>query len=102
LSGLLAAGAAILAVAQLGSAQPTIGSDWLILSFAAPIIGGAALSGGYVSVLATALAVVLLTLIQNGLVLEQIDPFWVQFLLGGLILTAVGLDRLRVARAGGG
>jgi ribose transport system permease protein len=102
LSGLLAAGAAILAVAQLGSAQPTIGSDWLILSFAAPIIGGAALGGGYVSVLATALAVVLLTLIQNGLVLEQIDPFWVQFLLGGLILTAVGLDRLRVARAGGG
>ena len=102
LSGFLAAGAALLALAQLGSAQPTIGSDWLILSFAAPIIGGAALGGGYVSVLATALAVVLLTLIQNGLVLEQVDPFWVEFLLGGLILAAVGFDRLRAARAGGG
>src|SRR4029078_11875719 len=51
LSGRLAAIAAILAVAQLGSAQPTIGADWLLLSFAAPIIGGAALTGGYISVL---------------------------------------------------
>ena len=31
LSGLLAAAAAVLAVAQLGSAQPTIGADWLLL-----------------------------------------------------------------------
>ena len=36
---------AVLAVAQLGSAQPLIGSDWLLLSFAAPIIGGTALAG---------------------------------------------------------
>ena len=47
------AGGAVLAVARLGSAQPTIGADWLLLSFAAPIIGGAALTGGYISVLGT-------------------------------------------------
>ena len=51
LSGLLAAIGAVLAVAQLGSAQPLIGSDWLLLSFAAPIIGGTALAGGYVSII---------------------------------------------------
>ncbi len=100
LSGLLAAVGAILAVAQLGSAQPTIGQDWLIMSFAAPIIGGAALTGGHVSVAATALAVVLIVLIQNGMVLAQVDPYWVQFLLGALILAAVGLNRLRAVRAG--
>ena len=58
ISGTLAAIAAVLAVAQLGSAQPTIGADWLLLSFAAPIIGGAALTGGYISVLGTMFAVV--------------------------------------------
>ena len=100
LSGLLAGVGAILAVAQLGSAQPTIGQDWLIMSFAAPIIGGAALTGGHVSVAATALAVVLIVLIQNGMVLAQVDPYWVQFLLGALILAAVGLNRLRAVRAG--
>ena len=102
LSGTLAAIAAVLAVAQLGSAQPTIGADWLLLSFAAPIIGGAALTGGYISVLGTMFAVVLIALIENGLVLAKVDPYWVQFLLGALILAAVGLNRWRAVTAGAG
>ncbi len=99
LSGLLAGVGAILAVAQLGSAQPTIGADWLLMSFAAPIIAGAALTGGHVSVASTALAVVLIVLIQNGMVLTKVDPYWVQFMLGALILAAVGLNRARALRA---
>ena len=100
LSGLLAAGAAILAVAQLGSAQPSIGSDWLLISFAAPIIGGASLSGGHVSIVGTLLAVILIALIQNAMVLVKVDPYWVQFLLGALILAAVGLNRWRAIQTG--
>jgi ribose transport system permease protein len=100
LSGLLAGGAAVLAVAQLGSAQPTIGADWLLLSFAAPIIGGAALTGGHISVLGTMFAVLLLGLIQNGMVLAKVDPYWVQFVLGALILAAVGLNRWRAVGSG--
>jgi len=100
LSGTLAGIAAILAVAQLGSAQPTIGADWLLLSFAAPIIGGAALTGGYISVLGTMFAVVLIALIENGMVLAKVDPYWVQFLLGALILAAVWLNRWRAVRTG--
>jgi len=102
LSGLLAAAAAVLAVAQLGSAQPTIGADWLLLSFAAPIIGGAALTGGQVSVLGTLFAVILIALIENGMVLAKVDPYWVKFLLGALILAAVGLNRWRAIAAGTG
>lgn len=95
LSGLLAAIGAILAVAQLGSAQPLIGSDWLLLSFAAPIIGGTALAGGYVSIVGAILAVFVIALIQNGLVLAKVDPYWVQFLLGALIVGAISLNRWR-------
>lgn len=102
LSGALAAVAAVLAVAQLGSAQPTIGADWLLLSFAAPIIGGAALTGGYISVLGTTFAVILIALIENGMVLAKVDPYWVQFLLGALILAAVWLNRWRAVRTGTG
>jgi ribose transport system permease protein len=100
-SGTLAAIAAIMAVARLQQAQPTIGGDWLILSFAAPIIGGAALQGGHVSVVGTCLGVLLVTLINDALVLMQIDPFWVQVVLGALILGAVGLNRLREGRRPG-
>jgi ribose transport system permease protein len=95
LSGLLAAVGAVLAVAQLGSAQPLIGSDWLLLSFAAPIIGGTALAGGYVSITGAILAVLVIALIQNGLVLAKVDPYWVQFLLGALIVGAISLNRWR-------
>jgi len=102
LSGTLAGIAAVLAVAQLGSAQPSIGTDWLLLSFAAPIIGGAALTGGYLSVLGTMFAVVLIALIENGMVLAKVDPYWVQFLLGALILAAVWLNRWRAVTTGTG
>jgi ribose transport system permease protein len=95
LSGLLAAIAAVLAVAQLGSAEPRIGSDWLLLSFASPIIGGTALAGGYVSIIGAILAVLVIALIQNGLVLAQVDPYWVQFLLGALIVATIFLNRWR-------
>ena len=85
----------MLAVAQLGSAQPLIGSDWLLLSFAAPIIGGTALAGGYVSIIGAILAVLVIALIQNGLVLAKVDPYWVQFLLGALIVATISLNRWR-------
>ncbi len=98
LSGLLAATAGVLLVARLQIGQPTIGDDWLILSFAAPVIGGAVLSGGHVSVAATLLGVVIVAIITQALVLFSIDPFLVQVVLGALILAAVGVNRLRETR----
>jgi ribose transport system permease protein len=99
ISGGLAGLAAVLAVSQLGTAQPDIGSGWLLISFAGPIIGGTALAGGYVSVPGAMLAVLVIALIQNGLVLAKVDPYWVQFALGVLVLLTVGLNRWRALRA---
>lgn len=95
ISGLLAATAGVLLVSRLQIGQPSIGDDWLILSFAAPVIGGAVLAGGHVSVAATSLGVVVVALITQALVLFSIDPFLVQVVLGALILSAVGVNRLR-------
>lgn len=98
LSGLVASLAGVLLVARIQIGQPTIGDDWLILSFAAPVIGGAVLAGGHVSVMATLLGVVIVAIITQALVLFNIDPFLVQVVLGVLILWAVGINRLREAR----
>ncbi len=100
LSGILAATAAILLMARLGSAQPSIGSDWLLPSFAIPIVGGVALNGGSAPVGAIVLAGFLIALIENGLVLVKADPYWIQFLLGAIILGAVGLNRLKPRTSG--
>lgn len=98
ISGALAAIAGMLTVARLQLGDPMIGNDWLLISFAAPVIGGAVLAGGKVSVIGTCLGVVIITLISNALVLLQVDPFYVQLLLGALILGAVGLNRYREVR----
>ena len=50
--------------------------------------------------LGTMFAVVLIALIQNGMVLAKVDPYWVQFVLGALILAAVGLNRWRAVNGG--
>jgi len=94
ISGFLAAIAGLLWMSQLGSAQPMIGSTWALSSFAIPIIGGVALSGGNVSISGTIFAAFLIAIIGNALVHLEIDPYYVQFLLGLLILGAVGLNRL--------
>ncbi len=98
LSALLSSLAAIILMARLGSAQPSIGSDWLLPSFAIPIVAGIALTGGTAPVINTALAALLIALIDNGLVLTKADPYWIQFLLGAIILGAVGLNRVRAVR----
>jgi ribose transport system permease protein len=98
ISGLLAAAAGMMLVARLQIGQPTIGDDWLISSFAAPVIGGAVLAGGHVSVAGTFFGVVIIAIITQALVLFAIDPFVVQIVLGALILWAVGINRLREIR----
>jgi ribose transport system permease protein len=98
ISGLLAAGAGMMLVARLQIGHPAIGEDWLISSFAAPVIGGAILTGGHVSVAGTFFGVVIIAIITQALVLFAIDPFVVQIVLGALILWAVGINRLREAR----
>jgi ribose transport system permease protein len=98
ISGGLAAIAGMMLVARLQIGQPTIGDDWLISSFAAPVIGGAVLAGGHVSVAGTFFGVVIIAIITQALVLFAIDPFVVQIVLGALILWAVGINRFREIR----
>ena len=100
LSGVLAAVAGMMTVARLQNATPSIGDEWLIASFAAPVIGGAVLTGGHLSVVGTCLGVLVVALINQALVMLAVDPFYVQVLLGLLILGAVGVNRLREVRLG--
>lgn len=95
ISGLIAAFAGLMLVTRLGSAQPSLGSEWLLPSFAAPVLGGTLLSGGKVRVLGTLLGAVLLAIIANGLVLMGVSAYWYQALLGLVLLLALALDKGR-------
>lgn len=95
LSGLLAGLAGVMLVSRLGSALPSIGDDWLLPSFAAPIVGGTLLSGGAVSTVGTLLGAVLIESVSVGLTLLNVPSFWIQLFIGLVLLAAVLLDRAR-------
>jgi ribose transport system permease protein len=95
ISGLLAAIAGYLTMARVEAATPTIGTDWLLPSFAAIIIGGVLLEGGKVAIVAVLFGVTILELIANALAINRINPFWVTLLQGSLLLIAVILGQMR-------
>lgn len=99
ISGLLAGSAGVLWAAQLQAAQPLIGQSWLLLSFAVPIIGGVALTGGSVRIIGTVLAALIIALINNSVIHLGIDPFYVDLLVGLLVLGAVWASHV-VTRSG--
>lgn len=95
LSGLLAGAAGIMIVSRLGSALPSIGENWLLPSFAAPVVGGTLLSGGAVAVFGTLLGALLIESVSVGLTLMDVPSFWIQLFIGLVLLLAVLIDRAR-------
>jgi ribose transport system permease protein len=93
LSGLLSGVAGVMAMAMAHEADPNAGVDWLIQSFTVAIIGGTALAGGIVSIGGVLVAALILAIINNGLVLVNVTPFWMTFVEGVLVFAAVVLGR---------
>ncbi|MFJ5261821.1 ABC transporter permease [Streptomyces sp. NPDC088387] len=105
LSGLLIGVAAVVATASLPGVNRSVGGDWLLPSFAAPIIGGVALTGGSIAVFGTVLAAFVTRLIDAARAQFSLDPSWVNLLIGLVVLGTVAGGRLhqtRLERTGGG
>ncbi len=93
-SGLLAGVAAVMYIGVLQSATPATGSDWLIISFAVPIIGGTALTGGEASAFGCFVAAIVLATINDALIVLNVNTNAVEMAEGLLIFAAVLAGRL--------
>ena len=93
LGGGLAGVAGLLMAARLDSATPNAGFSYELDSIAAVVIGGTSLSGGRGSILGTVLGCLIIGVLNNGLVLLEVSPFWQQVIKGVVILFAVAVDR---------
>lgn len=98
LGGLLSGCAGWLATSYLSGVTATMGSDLLLYAVAAPVIGGVSLTGGRGRVLGMLGGVVLLTVVQVGLQLTNIDAYYVSMAGGMMIFLAVAVDAVRVRR----
>lgn len=94
LGGALAAVAGLLVTARLDAADPKAGLGYELDSIAAVVIGGTSLSGGRGSILGTVLGCLIIGVLNNGLFLLDVSPFWQQVVKGFVILAAVAADKL--------
>ncbi len=94
LAGALAGVAGLIVTARLDSAQPNAGLGYELDSIAAVVIGGTSLAGGRGSVWGTVLGCLIIGVLNNGLFLLNVSPFWQQVIKGVVILLAVALDRM--------
>lgn len=93
IAGALAAVGGIVVTSRLDSAQPNAGISYELDSIAAVVIGGTSLSGGRGSILGTVQGAIIIGVLNNGLVLLNVSPFWQQVVKGLVILLAVIIDK---------
>ena len=97
-SGALAGLAGVLFAARFGTIDAAAGTGYELNVVAAVVVGGVAVFGGSGTVWGAALGALLLTTIGSALAVLEINQFWQQAIVGGLILLAIGADRLVAAR----
>lgn len=94
-----AALAGVIYSAQVGAGQVTAGGTSTTLNaITAVLIGGVSLMGGMGNIQGIAVGAVLLSLIDNALVLTSIPPQYNSIVVGAILVGAVAVDHLRRAR----
>jgi ribose transport system permease protein len=94
LGGTLSGVAGLLVTARLDSATPNAGLSYELDSIAAVVIGGTSLNGGRGTIMGTVLGCLIIGVLNNGLVLLEVSPFWQQVIKGVVILGAVAVDKM--------
>lgn len=98
IAGALAAVGGIIVTSRLDSAQPNAGMGLELDSIAAVVIGGTSLSGGKGTIMGTVQGALIIGVLNNGLVLLNVSPFWQQVVKGFVILLAVVIEKLNARK----
>jgi len=95
LGGFAAGLAGVLEFSRLTVGDPTVAMGSELDVIAAVVIGGGSLSGGEGSVLGTIVGTFIMAFLRNGCNLSGVPNFVQEIIIGGIIVVAVALDRLR-------
>jgi ribose transport system permease protein len=83
--------AGVLGGIRLGQGQMQIGTGTMFPSQAAVVVGGTALSGGKGGILNTLVGVLIMTVLENGLVIMRVNPYIKTGIQGLIIIVAIAL-----------
>lgn len=98
--GVIAAVAGLIRTSMMGQMHPTnlLGMEMMVI--AAVVLGGTAITGGTGSLTGVLLGTLLITIVQNSMILIGIPTFWQGFSLGVLIIVGTGISAVQLARSG--
>jgi ribose transport system permease protein len=102
IGGLLAAVGGILFASRLNAGIPTAGTGYELNAIAACVIGGASLFGAKGGAYGAAAGALIVGTLNNGGNLLEINSFYLQIIIGALILIAVAFDQYQGRRSRGG
>jgi ribose transport system permease protein len=94
LSALCATIGSIITIGRIGVAAPTVDVNLPLQAIAAVLLGGTSLSGGVGGVGGTAIGVLFIGILQNGLSIAGVPSFWQQVVTGVILLLAVTIDQV--------
>lgn len=98
LSGGLAGLAGLVFMARVNSGDPTAGLNYELTAITAAIIGGTNLFGGRASILGTMIGALIMGVLQNGLNLLAVQPFYQQMAIGAVLILAVYIDQFQARK----
>jgi inositol transport system permease protein len=91
-SGLMAGLAGVVITSRVGSATPALGMGYELDAIAAAVIGGTSFAGGIGTVWGTVVGALIIGVMNNGLDLLSVSPFYQQIVKGGIIILAIIID----------
>jgi ribose transport system permease protein len=92
LSGLLAGLSGVMLASRVISGPPNLGQGYELDAIAAVVIGGASLMGGRGTIWGTALGLLMIMTLNNGLDILVVPAYWQDVIKGVLIVAAVAVD----------
>jgi len=95
LSAFCAAFVGVLLAMRIGIGNPTQAEGWELQAIASSVIGGTSLFGAVGSIHGPLIGSFILTTINNGANLLNLNPFWQRIITGALIIVVVYFDSLR-------
>lgn len=95
INGLTAAMAGIMTAAQTGAGLPMAAQNINMQALSAVILGGAGLTGGRGTILGTFVGVFVLCTLNNGMTMLNVQTFWQDVIIGGVLLLSVSIDAIK-------
>jgi erythritol transport system permease protein len=85
----------LITASQLRAAHPATGESWELNAIAAVVLGGTSMSGGAGTIGGTIIGVLVITVLNDGMIMMGVSNFWQMVIKGVVIVLAVIIDLIQ-------